>query len=150
MLTPDNQKAILAAFDNVSKAATEIETIPRQLQPTLARLPALTAQTQRTLDTLATLSRDTSALSRSLTDLSARLQAPDGPLEQISDSAARIGTAADKVSYETMPLANDIRSAIRALNRTLDNLNERPQSLIFGAPITVPGPGESGFGDQPN
>ena len=46
LLDPANQKAMLAAFDNVSRAATAIEAIPRQLEPTLARLPDLTAQTQ--------------------------------------------------------------------------------------------------------
>jgi len=34
---------------------------------------------------------------------------------------------------------------MRTLKRTMDNLNERPQSILFGAPQVPPGPGEAGF-----
>jgi phospholipid/cholesterol/gamma-HCH transport system substrate-binding protein len=34
---------------------------------------------------------------------------------------------------------------MRKLNDTLDNLNERPSSVLFGAPPAAPGPGEPGF-----
>jgi phospholipid/cholesterol/gamma-HCH transport system substrate-binding protein len=44
LLGPENQKAIVSAFDNINKAATEIETIPRMMKPTLAKLPALTTE----------------------------------------------------------------------------------------------------------
>jgi phospholipid/cholesterol/gamma-HCH transport system substrate-binding protein len=138
LLEPGNQKAILGAFDNVSKAATEIETIPRQLQPTLALLPALTAQAQQALGSLNTLSKDVSALTTGL-------QAPNGPLTSITNTAERLGSVADKLEHDTLPLANDARSSIRAFNRTLDNFSERPQSVLFGSPRTAPGPGESGF-----
>jgi phospholipid/cholesterol/gamma-HCH transport system substrate-binding protein len=138
LLEPGNQKAILAAFDNVSKAATEIETFPRQLQPTLARLPALTAQVQQALGSLNTLSKDVSALTTGL-------QAPNGPLTSITNTAERLGSVADRLEHDTLPLANDARSSIRAFNRTLDNFSERPQSVLFGSPRTAPGPGEPGF-----
>jgi phospholipid/cholesterol/gamma-HCH transport system substrate-binding protein len=138
LLEPGNQKAILAAFDNVSKAATEIETFPRQLQPTLARLPALTAQVQQALGSLNTLSKDVSALTTGL-------QAPNGPLTSITNTAERLGSVADKLEHDTLPLANDARSSIRAFNRTLDNFSERPQSVLFGSPRTAAGPGEPGF-----
>jgi phospholipid/cholesterol/gamma-HCH transport system substrate-binding protein len=138
LLEPDNQKAILSAFDNINKAATEIETIPRQLQPTLARLPALSAQAQQALGSLNTLSKDVSALTTGL-------QAPNGPITSIMNTAERLGSVADKLEHDTLPLANDARSSIRAFNRTLDNFSERPQSVLFGSQRTAPGPGEPGF-----
>jgi phospholipid/cholesterol/gamma-HCH transport system substrate-binding protein len=138
LLEPANQQAILTAFDSINKAATQIETIPRQLQPTLAKLPALTTQAQQTLSAL-------NALSNNLNGMATTLQAPDGPIAKIATTAEQVGTAADKLEHETLPLVNDARSTIRALNRTLDNLSERPQSVLFGAPMTAPGPGEPGF-----
>ena len=48
-------------------------------------------------------------------------------------------------AVETLPLAHDARSSLRTLNRTLENLNDRPQSILFGNPGTAPGPGEAGF-----
>ncbi|HYD97463.1 MAG TPA: MlaD family protein [Noviherbaspirillum sp.] len=145
MLSPDNQKAILTAFNNVSRAAEEIETIPRQLQPSLARLPAVTAQAQRTLSSLDVLSRDASALAASLNSITTRLNAPGGTIATITDTAERLGSVADRLEHDTLPLANDARSSIRALTRALDNLSERPQSVLFGSPANAPGPGEDGF-----
>ncbi|RJF97537.1 MlaD family protein [Noviherbaspirillum saxi] len=145
MLDPASQKAILGAFDNVSKAATALETIPKNLQPTLDRLPAVTAQAQQTLATLNTLSKDAGNLTRSLNGLATGLQGPHGALERISGSIEQVGAVADKLEHETLPLANDARSSLRALNRTLDNLSERPQSVLFGSSIVAPGPGEDGF-----
>lgn len=145
MLNADNQKTIMAAFENVSKAANELAAVPQQLQPTLTKLPTLTNQAQQTLQSLSTLSKDASTLTNSLNSMTIRLQAPNGPIAAITETAERIGTVANKLEHDTLPLANDARSSIRALNRTLDNLSERPQSVLFGAPVIAPGPGEPGF-----
>ncbi len=145
LLEPNNQKAILAAFDNVSKAAVTLETIPQQLAPTLAKLPALTTQAQQTLSSLNTLSKDASALTSSLDGVTTKLQTPGGPIDTLSATAERLGSVAGKLEHDTLPLANDARSSIRALNRTLNNLSEHPQSVLFGAPAIAPGPGEPGF-----
>ncbi|HEY0847663.1 MAG TPA: MlaD family protein [Noviherbaspirillum sp.] len=145
MLSADNQKMIMATFENIGKAASDIGAVSRQLQPTLAKLPALTSQTQQTLDSIETLSKNASALTGNLNGMTIKLQAPDGPLTTITEAAERVGSAADKLEHDTLPLANDVRSSIRALNRTLDNLSERPQSVLFGAPMIAPGPGEPGF-----
>jgi len=145
MLEPANQKAILDAFNNVSKAATEIESIPRQLQPILARLPAVTTQAQKSLASLDVLSRDASALASSLNSIATKMNAPGGTIATITDTAARLGSVAERIEHDTLPLAGDARSSIRALNRALDNFSERPQSVLFGSPDIAPGPGEPGF-----
>jgi len=145
MLEPANQKAILNAFDNVSKAATQIESIPRQLAPTLSRLPAVTAQAQKSLASLDALSRDASALASSLNSIATTMNAPGGTIATITDTAARLGSVAERIEYDTLPLAGDARSTIRSLNRALDNFSERPQSVLFGSPDIAPGPGEPGF-----
>jgi phospholipid/cholesterol/gamma-HCH transport system substrate-binding protein len=147
MLAPANQQKILAAFDNVSKAANELAAIPRQLQPTLARIPALTTQAQQTLGSINTLSKDASTLTNNLNSMTGKLQAPNGPIAQIGNAASQVGALANKFNHETLPLVNDTRTTIRTLNRTLENLNERPQSVLFGAPTAVPGPGETGFAE---
>lgn len=145
MLSPENQQAILSAFDNVSKAATEIETIPRQLQPTLSKLPAVTDQAQKSLASLDALSKDASALASSLNSVATKMNAPGGTIATITDTAARLGSVAERIEHDTLPLASDARSSIRALNRALDKLSERPQSVLFGSPEIAPGPGEPGF-----
>ena len=138
MLTPENQTAIMAAFSDVSKAAKEIEQIPRQLQPTLARLPALTGEMKTAIGSVNTLARDASTLTGTLNRAANQLAATDGPIEKLS-------AAADQFQRELTPLARDARGSLRTLNRTLDKLNEQPQSILFGTPRRTPGPGEDGF-----
>jgi phospholipid/cholesterol/gamma-HCH transport system substrate-binding protein len=105
----------------------------------------MTTQAQQTLASLNALSRDASALTGSLNGMALKLQAPDGPIERMTTSVEQVGAVADKLEHETLPLANDARSSLRALNRTLDRLTEHPQSVLFGAPPAAPGPGEPGF-----
>jgi phospholipid/cholesterol/gamma-HCH transport system substrate-binding protein len=138
LLNPDNQKAILGAFESVSKAATELEAIPKQLKPTLDRLPELTAEAQQTLASIGKLSKDIDALTR-------QLQAAGGPVEKISEAAERVGDVANTIEREAVPLARDVRSSLRTLDRAMDRISERPQSLLFGSPKATPGPGEPGF-----
>ena len=145
LLDPANQKAMLNAFDRVSDAATEIEAIPRQLGPTITKLPALTADAQQTLASIAALAKTTSALTANLDAVATKLQAPNGALAAFSTTAEQLGSVANRVEFETLPLAHDARSSLRTLNRTLENLNDRPQSILFGNPGTAPGPGEAGF-----
>lgn len=138
LLNTENQQTILGAFDHVSKAATELESIPKQLQPTLERLPKLAAEGQRTLEAVTKLSKDINALTT-------QLQAKEGPISKLSEAADRVGSTADKIELEALPLANDVRSTLRTVDRTLDRINERPQSFLFGPREMAPGPGETGF-----
>ena len=145
LMTPENQEVMLSAFNNVSKAATAIEAIPRELSPTLAKLPALTSQADRTLASINTLSRDVSTLSNNINGLTTRLQAPDGTLNRISGAADQLSSAALKIEQTAIPLASDTRTTLRSLNRTLETVNNRPQSILFGTGALLPGPGEAGF-----
>jgi phospholipid/cholesterol/gamma-HCH transport system substrate-binding protein len=131
LLAPENQQKMLAAFDNVSSAATEIAKIPRQLQPTLAELPRLTAEARLSL--------------ASISKLSNTLQAKGGAIDKFSGAADQVGAMSDKLELEVVPLVHDTRATMRLFDRTLENLNERPQSLLFGSGAETPGPGEPGF-----
>jgi phospholipid/cholesterol/gamma-HCH transport system substrate-binding protein len=148
LLTPQNQAAILDTFDKVGKAATAIEAIPRRMEPALARLPQLALKTEQTLGSLDTLAKNASALTSNLNRMATTLQAPDGPMVQLGNAAEQVGIVANRIEFETLPLAGDLRSSLRTLNRTLEGINDRPQSVLFGSPQVAPGPGEVGFGSS--
>jgi phospholipid/cholesterol/gamma-HCH transport system substrate-binding protein len=141
LLSNENEQAILSAFNNVSKAAEELESIPRQLQPTLAKLPALTAQTQQSLNSIGRLSSN-------LNDLTTELRQPNGTIDRLADAIDRVGSAADSIELEALPLSNDVRTSLRALNRTLEGFSDRPQSFLFGTRKPEPGPGEANFAES--
>lgn len=144
LLAPDNQKAIMAAVDNVSQAALKIEAIPQQLEPTIKKLPAMTTDAAQALSSIKKLANDTSVLSNNLNKLTTQLQAPDGAVAKLSAAADQVGTAAETFEDQALPLSHDVQSSIHSLDRTIDRINERPQSPLFGAGVT-PGPGEPGF-----
>ena len=54
-----------------------------------------------------------------------------------------------RVGYDTLPrvnsLADDVRSAVRSVDRAADTFSTAPNSVLFGAPRAAPGPGEPGF-----
>jgi phospholipid/cholesterol/gamma-HCH transport system substrate-binding protein len=143
LLSEEHQQQILGAFDRVGKAADEFQTIPRQLKPTLDKLPALTSEMQSTLASVNRLAQDASKLTGSLNETAQQLNAPDGPV-------AKMNTTLDQAQSEIAPLAHDARATLRALNRTLDNLNNQPQSILFGSRRAAPGPGEEGFAPSGN
>lgn len=122
LFTPENRETILSAFEKVSRAADKIEKIPEKLEPTLERLPALTAQAEKTLESISTLSEE---------------------------AGERAGSVARNVEYDTLPrinkLTNDARTSLQTLNRTLDQFNRNPQGILFGSEGAAPGPGEPGF-----
>ena len=149
LLSADNQKIMLGAFSDVSATAQKYRDLPDRLEPTIAKLPALEDQAQHTLTSINKLTGDVDRLTNSL-------QAPGGPIDRITGTVDRIGGSVEAVAggleLDTLPqvntLADDTRSSMRALRKTMNKINDRPQSLIFGAPGTPPGPGEEGFSAQ--
>jgi len=146
LLSPEHQKTILGAFSDVSETAQKYRDLPEKLQPTIDKLPALADQTQKTLNSVTALAND-------VNKLTTNLQAPGGPIDRVATTVERIGGSVDAVAggleLDTLPqvnsLSDDTRASMRALRKTMNKINDRPQSLIFGAPGTPPGPGEEGF-----
>ena len=79
----------------------------------------------------------------------AKLNAPNGAIDKIGSAASRLDAVAGNLEVETLPrfnaLAHEARYTIRSLDRTVDQISQNPQSLIFGLPPAQPGPGERGF-----
>ncbi|MYN04223.1 MCE family protein [Pseudoduganella sp. DS3] len=146
LLSPANQKAMVGAFSDVSEAARSYKDLAAQLEPAVQKVPALVERGEHTLRSVDTLASEASKVVRTL-------QGPDGAVQRISASVDRAVTSVEAVAsgieLETLPgvtgLADETKSSMRAIRRTMNNLNDRPQSILFGAPGTPPGPGEPGF-----
>ncbi len=146
LLSPENQKTILAAFSDVSATVNEYKALPARLGPTIDKLPALVNKADTAIDSVNTLAQDVTRLSQSL-------QGPNGALDRITGAVDRTAMSVESVAtgaqLETLPsitaLTDETRSSMRAVRRTMNTLNDRPQSILFGAPAATPGPGEPGF-----
>jgi phospholipid/cholesterol/gamma-HCH transport system substrate-binding protein len=153
MLTPANQAVILGAFDKVGKAADAVEALPRRLDPTIERLPALTAKVEQSLASFNELSASATKMTRSYDNLATSLQGPNGPIVKLNATVERVGSSLEAVTSElemqTLPhlvsMTDEARTSLRAVRRTANTLSDRPQSILFGKPDGNPGPGETGF-----
>ncbi|MGZ8290438.1 MAG: MlaD family protein [Telluria sp.] len=153
LLSPANQKTMLAAFESISKTADAYGEIPRQLEPTLARLPELTRSAEQSMASFNELSTSATSMTRNFDQLATSLQAPDGPIARLNTTVDRVGGSLEAVTsdleLQTLPhlvaMTDEARTSLRAVRRTATSLTDRPQSILFGAPNGEPGPGEPGF-----
>lgn len=153
LLGPDNQKKMTDAFDKIGKTADAYGEIPRQLEPTLKRLPALTDQAAQSMASFNALSASANKATKNFDQLATTLQAPNGPITRLTETVDRVGASLEGVTrdleLETLPhvvsMTDEARTSLRAVKRTATSLSDRPQGLLFGAAVAAPGPGEPGF-----
>jgi phospholipid/cholesterol/gamma-HCH transport system substrate-binding protein len=146
LLDPNNQKSLINAVNQIGRTAAAWETLPAKLDPVLIALPQTVQQARDSALAFKQFSDNAKATSTNLNNLINNLQAEDGSINRLSKNVENLSSS---LQYETLPAINglvqDARGTLRGINRSTDNFNERPQSLLFGAKPAVPGPGEPGF-----
>lgn len=146
LLTPENQQTMLGAFSGTAKVTERWTKVADELKPALQRVPALAQQANQTLLSVEELANNADQLTQQLTSLTNQLQDPNGPLNQTITAYGNLG---EVVQTDTLPRINEVTKEVgrtmRTLNKTLEDINERPQELIFGKSAAMPGPGEAGF-----
>ncbi|MDN6882228.1 MlaD family protein [Variovorax sp. CAN2819] len=150
LLSDPNQKRAADALENIAAASASANTLLKTLDstvktglnPALAKMP----------DTLASVKKaagDVSRVANNFNTTVGRLNAPDGPVERLSDGTKALAQAVDSFNAATLPrvnrVADDTSHAVRRLGRAADSINDNPQSLLFGNGGAAAGPGEPGF-----
>ena len=150
LLSDPNQKRAADALENIAAASASANTLLKTLDNTVKTglNPALT----KLPDTMASVKKAASDVSRVATNFNTtvgRLNAPDGPVERLSDGTKALAQAVDSFNAATLPrvnrVADDTSHAVRRLGRAADSINDNPQSLLFGNGGAAAGPGEPGF-----
>jgi phospholipid/cholesterol/gamma-HCH transport system substrate-binding protein len=149
ILSKENADKITSAVDNINQAAIAYAEIPKQLQPTLARLPALTGKLDQSLTSVNTLATSANGAVQNYDRLATNLQAPGGPIDRATNAIASLEGVTSDLELRTLPhvveMTDEAKTSLRAVRRTVTGLGDRPQSILFGAPAQQPGPGEPGF-----
>ncbi|MDN4053479.1 MlaD family protein [Massilia sp. YIM B02763] len=149
VLSKENTDKLSGAIDNIGKAAEAYAAIPQQLQPTLARLPALEAKFDQTMGSVKGAADSIQNTANNYNRLADSLQAPGGPIERAATAIDSLGGVTSDLELHTLPhvveMADEAKTSLRAVRRTVNGLGDRPQSILFGAPTPEPGPGEPGF-----
>lgn len=162
LLGDENQQRFGETLNQLSLASASVNTLVQRLDGTIAdRLdPALAAVPGVAQDARLTLwalreAGDQAAAAAEQIGLTVRdLNAPGGPLGDIAAGARSLAGAADRFSRVTLPsldqAADETARAARRLGRTVSNIGDNPQSLIFGPGRAAAGPGEPGFVPPPS
>jgi phospholipid/cholesterol/gamma-HCH transport system substrate-binding protein len=149
VLSKENQDKLTGAFDSINKAAAAYAEIPQQLQPTLARLPALTNKLDQSLSSVNQLATSATSTVQSYGRLADSLQAPGGAIERATNAIGSLEAVTSDLELQTLPhvveMTDEARTSLRAVRRTVTGLGDHPQSILFGGPKSQPGPGEPGF-----
>ncbi|CAA2100685.1 MlaD family protein [Variovorax paradoxus] len=150
LLSDPNQKRAADALENIAAASASANTLLKTLDNTVKTglNPALT----KLPDTMASVKKaagDVSRVANNFNTTVGRLNAPDGPVERLSDGTKALAQAVDSFNAATLPrvnrVADDTSHAVRRLGRAADSINDNPQSLLFGNGSAAAGPGEPGF-----
>ena len=157
MLGDENQKRFSDMLENISGAAAGVrdlsagvqQTLTKSVEPALADFPALTSDARKALQSLDQAGKNTAAVASDLGQTVQRINAPEGPLEQIAEGTQALVRAADGLGRTTLPhvsrAADDVSRAARQLGAAAGGFSDNPQSVIYGSGRAVPGPGEPGF-----
>jgi phospholipid/cholesterol/gamma-HCH transport system substrate-binding protein len=157
LLGPDNQKALMGAVTEISGAAQGVKQLTAnvdkligdQLSPDKVNIPQLARQMGQTMTSLEKAADDVSKTADEAGKTARRLNEKDGPIDRLAEGTEGLSKAADSFNAATLPRVNRVTEetsrAVRRLSRTVNNINDNPQSLIFGNGAVNPGPGEPGF-----
>ena len=135
LLSEQNQKRLMALVDTFRGTLDRYGTLSQDLEPTVKAAPALVQRAQGTVESVQRLADD---VDQKLTVLDA-----------LATTAKELTAATDDLHQNTLPRVNavldDVAVDARELKSALHQVDERPQSLIFGLQPPPPGPGERGF-----
>ncbi|MDN3987431.1 MlaD family protein [Zwartia vadi] len=145
----ENIEALSSTLKNVASLSDQLRRSVVLLEPGIAKVPALIdnlSVTGKRVDEAMTDIRKLALSAQKTLDV---LNAPGGTMVQMTQSLKDIREAVAQLRVSTLPdvsmLTLSATDASRALTQTARQLGQAPQSLIFGPPRAVPGPGEPGF-----
>jgi phospholipid/cholesterol/gamma-HCH transport system substrate-binding protein len=137
LLNEENLSGLSDAISNINTASVNIARLAGELRPVAKALTTVTARADTTLQRVDPL----------LVNLNQLTQDVRMPLDRIGRSAEDLG-AASRTAESAVPRLNraldDFSRSLRTMDRVLMDIEQRPQSLVFGK-RPAPGPGEEGF-----
>ncbi|XAH24131.1 MlaD family protein [Xylophilus sp. GW821-FHT01B05] len=157
LLSDENQQRFSSTLSGLSLASNNIarltshldSTLTDRVDPVLAGMPRVMGDAGVTLRSLQAAAQNVSSAATEIGTAAGRLNEKDGPLDRLAQGTGALSHTVDQFGATTLPRLNrvgdDASRAVRQLGRTVTNINDNPQSLLFGNGAARPGPGEPGF-----
>lgn len=134
LLDDQNQAQVAKILQNIEKATRNFDGIAGHLQPILQSFTELTIES-------ATLVKRLDQLLGEINLAATKANQKEGIFDSLSQSAQELAATIPELHNVSTSIARNSKN----LDRVLHQLEEHPQSLIFGRPNSSPGPGEAGF-----
>ncbi|HXD05003.1 MAG TPA: MlaD family protein [Burkholderiaceae bacterium] len=153
LLNDTNQQQLSRTLANLEEASGQVSKMVAGLQPTVRALPALTRHADETMMKVGVAVQHFETLADASTALAQDVRSRAGALDKLGTAADQVESTARNLELALVgadrprnyALVEDLSRSTRAIERAAADLNEQPQSLLFGRPLAPPGPGESGF-----
>jgi len=146
VLTPKTSRNIAALIAHLNEAAAGVSVLTHDLEPAARHTKNVLENANALMRSIRSTVRDADTL---IVDAGAR----GGAMDAVRVTALRTGTAASDIDRalveDTLPRVDALTERLSrtsdSLNQLLRQMQSEPQSLIFGLPPAIPGPGEPGF-----
>ena len=139
LLNDDNTKNIGDILGNLSKLTGKLSELQHSVDKALLGIPALTADSQKTLLHINALAIDLQTLTGDVQNLSLKT----GHLVDTGETAGTL------LMQSTLPKINqlltELHGAAQQVKRTATMLDNNPQALLLGPDLHDSGPGEPGY-----
>jgi phospholipid/cholesterol/gamma-HCH transport system substrate-binding protein len=134
LLNDENQTHVSQILLNIDKATKNFDGIAGNLQPVLESFTELTTESS-------TLVKRLDQLLGEINLAVSKANQKEGIFDSLSQSTQELAT----VIPELRKVSSSIARNSNNLDKVLLQLEENPQSLLFGRSPSSPGPGEAGF-----
>ena len=146
LLSDENLAHLSEALRSTESAGRQIAVLATDLQPAAKSLQSLETRTGVAVEHLDLLLGD-------MRGVTAEFGRHLSALDDVGRGAQAVGTASQSLETaivgDTLPrlagAIDDVSRTSRNLDRVLREVEQRPQSLLFGRSPPAPGPGEPGF-----
>jgi phospholipid/cholesterol/gamma-HCH transport system substrate-binding protein len=149
LASDENIAALQKSLQNVALVSDQIKQSVSVMDPGLKKIPEMIDRLVETTKRVDVAVGEIGKLAVSSQETIRLLNAPYGPMHQAAQSLQSIQDIAAQLRASTLPevsmLSTSMTDAARSFSVTTRQLGQAPQSLIFGPPRAVPGPGEPGF-----
>ena len=146
VLNDQNKEHVTSMLVGLRAATERIAAVAQAAEPGVRSIEPLVADARRTLNNADKLVAELSAATR---ELAGRMEALDRIAGSTEKASTSISALADSVTSESLPrinlLVDELARTTRGLDRLVGDVQEQPQSLVFGRRPGAPGPGEPGF-----
>lgn len=127
LLDGDNQTQISEIITDINNATSRFDDLFDPSKPDNMKLSSITTE----LDSLL----------KKINLIASKVNEEGGLIDSLALSAEALADTAPKLNQ----ISDSILQSTQNLDRTLLQFEEQPQSILFGKPSSLPGPGEDGF-----